>query len=369
MDKQIIELIQFLKNETRIELKSVAISNILALTGDKDGIEILISNFEILNAIVLLTTDKNFVIAKDACFCLINISAENSYACDALLKSSPSNSQNTGLIQIIIKNVLDPQSELSDFLLSVLSNITRCDNPELVENVVHIMLKIDNGIFHRLVAVFSKIDFNQRKQNLNYLAAVFSNISQSSTFRNIFGGSQNRLLQRLLPFINHESSVNRRGGITGLLKNMCFDSSLHEWLFSEEVDVLPFILLPLAGNEEFDDEINEKLPLELQFLEFNKKRESDPDIRIILLECLAQLCATRNGRTYLRSKGTYEILRELHKFEVSSEGDINALRACENVVDILIRTEDEIGHDNLKEVEIPSDIVEKIEKFNDLDDK
>jgi hypothetical protein len=169
----------------------------------------------------------------------------------------------------------------------------------------------------------------------------------------------------LLPFINHETSVIRRGGITGFLKNICFDSSLHEWLFSTEVDVLPYILLPLAGPEEFDDETNEKLPLELQFLESTKTREPDADIRAILLESLAQLCATRGGRNYLRDKCTYEILRELHKFEVSAEGDMKSLRACENVVDILIRTEDEIGHDNLKVVEIPEDMREKIEKMDD----
>jgi hypothetical protein len=243
----------------------------------------------------------------------------------------------------------------------VLANITRSE--ELIEKTIQNLLEIDGTIFDKLVAVFSKADFNQKNQHLNYLGAVFSNFSQSSTFRNLVASSQTRLLQRLLPFIYHETSVIRRGGITGLLKNICFDTSLHEWLFSADVDILPFILLPLAGPEELDDETNEMLPLELQYLEQDKKREQDPDIRIILLESLSQLCATRNGRTYLRKKGTYEILRELHKYEVSEEGDAKALKACEDVVDILIRTEDEIGHDDLKRVEIPDDVMEKIEKL------
>jgi hypothetical protein len=292
---------------------------------------------------------------------LINITAQNEAASEALLKASPSNQQGLGVLQIIAKYVLDANSQLSDPMLSVLCNITRSEL--LIEQVINTLLEIDNTIFDRLVGVFAKVDFNQKNQHLNYLAAAFSNFSQSSTFRNLVASSQTRLLQRLLPFINHESSVIRRGGITGLLKNICFDSSLHEWLFSTDVDLLPFILLPLAGPEELDDETNEMLPLELQYLEPDKKREQDPDIRIILLESLAQLCATRNGRMYLRKKGTYEILRELHRFEVSAEGDINALKACENVVDILIRTEDEIGHDNLKQVDIPDDVMEKIENL------
>jgi hypothetical protein len=273
------------------------------------------------------------------------------------------NKDATGLIQIILKKVLDPDTQITDQFLSILCNISRPEN--LVDKVMQSMLQIDENILDRLVAIFTKIDFNKHNQNLNYLAALFSNLSQTSTFRHLIVKSQTRLLQRLLPFVHHETSHIRRGGITGLIKNICFDSSLHEWLFSADVDVLPFILLPLAGPEEFDDETNEKLPIELQYLDATKTREADPDIRIMLLESLAQLCATRHGRNYLREKSAYEILRELHRFEMSAEGDKRALRACEDVVDILIKTEDEIGHDNLKQVEIPDEAMEKVEKLMD----
>jgi hypothetical protein len=228
------------------------------------------------------------------------------------------------------------------------------------------MLEIDSEILDRLVTAFTAINFNKKQQNLHYLAAIFSNLSQTSKFRELISTSTTRLLNRLLPFISHESSMIRRGGIVGLLKNICFDSSLHEWLFSADVDVLPFILLPLAGPEEFDEETNEKLPIELQFLDADKKREGDADIRTMLLESLAQLCATRSGRNYLRDKCAYEILRELHKFENTEEGDAKALRACEDVVDILIKTEDEIGHDNLKEMEISEEVREKVEKLMEV---
>lgn len=166
---------------------------------------------------------------------------------------------------------------MTDPLLSILSNITRHES--LVEGVLFSLLEIDENFLDRLVATFTKIEFNKHNQNLNYLAAVFSNLSQTSTFRSLVAKSQTRLLPRLLPFIYHESSLIRRGGIVGLLKNICFDSSLHEWLFSPDVDVLPFILLPLAGPEEFDDEINETLPIELQYLDAGKEREPDADIR------------------------------------------------------------------------------------------
>lgn len=55
----------------------------------------------------------------------------------------------------------------------------------------------------------------------------------------------------------------RKGGIVGLLKNICFDSSRHSYLL-EEIEILPIILLSLAGPEEYTDEENDKFPLELQ---------------------------------------------------------------------------------------------------------
>lgn len=292
---------------------------------------------------------------------LINVSASSESACEALLRSSPSCHEGTGLLQLILRNILDSESRLSDSFISILANITRLES--LVERVFQSLLEIDGNFLDRLVAVFTKIDFNKHQQNLHYLGPVFSNLSQTSAFRTLIAASETRLLQRLLPFVHHDESKIRRSGIAGLLKNICFDSTLHQWLFNEDVDVLPFILLPLAGPEEFDGETNEKLPVDLQFLDADKKREADPNIRITLLESLAQLCATRDGRNYLRDKGTYEILRELHKFENSDEGHPRALRACEDVVDILIKTEDEIGHDNLKQVDIPDEMVEKIEKL------
>jgi hypothetical protein len=56
------------------------------------------------------------------------------------------------------------------------------------------------------------------------------------------------------------------------------------------VDILPHLLLPLAGPEEFTDDEMEKLPPELQYLPECKVREADPDIRRMLLEALLQVC-------------------------------------------------------------------------------
>lgn len=62
---------------------------------------------------------------------------------------------------------------------------------------------------------------------------------------------------------------------------------------SDAVDLLPKLLLPLAGHEEFDEEDNDKLPIDLQYLGEEKTREQDPDIRKMLLEALTQVLLLR----------------------------------------------------------------------------
>lgn len=98
-----------------------------------------------------------------------------------------------------------------------------------------------------------------------------------------------------------------------------------------------------------------------QFLDSDKQREPDVDLRHMLLDCLSQLCATRKTREFLRSKGTYEILREYHKWETNKK----ALYYLENIVNILIRTEEEIGEDDLSKLEIPEHLNEKFEKYDE----
>ena len=99
------------------------------------------------------------------------------------------------------------------------------------------------------------------------------------------------------------------------------------------INVLPYILLPLAGPEELDLEVNssngisgmpshsypfkdqEKLPAALQLLPDTKKREPDEILRLAHVETLILLCATRAGREYLREHGVYEVIRALHLAE------------------------------------------------------
>jgi len=73
-----------------------------------------------------------------------------------------------------------------------------------------------------------------------------------------------------------------------------------------------------------------------------------------------QLCATRQSRELIRSKGTYFIIRELHK----AEKERTVRLACENLADLLIKKESEFGQENLHQVEVPAEVVPELEAMD-----
>lgn len=354
------EICQYLNPNIRLDLKAIALEHVLSVTGTTEGRELLLKLPDLLTRLIAMTQDSSTTISKHAALALINITADEPGTSAFLLISETQpkvGKYNYNLIHVCIRFIMDKESILADPCCMILSNMTRPQH--LVDRVVT-LIETSGYTWDSLVAAFTLKQYNNTGAKLHYLGPVFSNLSQSPSVRRYLMDRDRSVIQRLIPFTEYVDSLVRRGGIVGTLKNCCFDVENHEWLLSSEVDILSHLLLPLAGPEEFDDEDNDKLPINLQYLSETKQREPDVDIRIMLLEALAQLCATRKGREILRAQNTYIILREYHKWEQNK----NALLTCENVVDILIRTEEEIGLDNLKNVEVPSEYTEKFHKMD-----
>ncbi|KAH8417254.1 hypothetical protein KR222_007251 [Zaprionus bogoriensis] len=346
------ELIQFMQPNQRLDLKAVALTHVLSLTGSAEGKNAILSLDDMLMAIFGLTYDANPTVAKDAVLSLINLTAEEEGAVK-VFQLAKQVQPAFPIIDVAAKQICDEQAELADAWSMVLSNISR------VESLVHEILDTLEPSLQQLAKAFAQLNYNKKKSKLHYLAPIFCNLTQVPRGRELCCLPKYRLLEKLLPFASYEESVVRRGGTIGIIKNICFDSVYHDVILNEQDDILVAILQPLCGPEEFSDEENERLPIELQYLPESKTRECDPDLRKMLLECLLQLCATRKYRELLRAKGVYEILRELHKWEAKVGRDSDCLLACENVVDILIKKEDEIGLDNYKTVEVPKEHGEK----------
>lgn len=286
-------------------------------------------------SLISLLNDTTKVIAKDASLCLINISATDKGATTLInidikehcppLQKPPNN-----IVQEILQHIFNPNSAIADQCCMIFSNLSRYSH--LIKKIVDLMEDSCKSV-DDLINVFTKVDHNKNGCKLHYLGPVLSNLSQSHRVRMHILDRTKCVIQRLLPFTEYKDSLVRRGGIVATLKNCCFEEEFHDWLLSDEVDIVPRLLLPLAGNEEFDDEDNDKLPLDLQYLPEDKLREEDPDIRFMLIEALTQLVTKRQNREAVRDMNTYIILRELHKWET----DKKVITACEHLVNILIR--------------------------------
>nr|XP_018915455.1 PREDICTED: protein HGH1 homolog [Bemisia tabaci] len=364
-DNSYKELLTFLGPQNRRDIRLGALSILLKTTADIDGRQNWYKSCpEAIETLMICLQDADPVIAKSSFSFLINISSDRDGA-ELILKNefddTPSevkSCRTNSVLSQLFDNVLDPESVVADHASSILANLSRYPVPT---DQIHDFIQANEEKYslQNLVSAFTKINYNTAKCSLDTLAFFFANLSQSAKLRKMFLNRKENIIRSFLSFVGYEKSEIRKSGVVTLIKNCCFDQEHHEWLLSPEVEILPHLLLPLAGPEQFDDEDNEKLPVDLQYLPETKMREPNPSIRKCLLEALLKLCATKTCRTILRDCNTYIILRELHKWEKDSE----TLLACENVVDILIRTEEEIGIENLLEVEVPSDLKEKFEKL------
>nr|CAB3252703.1 protein HGH1 homolog [Phallusia mammillata] len=341
------ELLPFLQKSTRIEIKLTATRNVLALSASLEGRKFMIENRSILEAILRLTKDENALVVGDCYNTIVNLSSED-HVIDVILQSY-------NVVPEFLRVICDRESQFSHKACMILNNLTRFLNG--AEKVAEFLPNFDKDSeenvpdIDKLVEVFCISDYNKHKMSLNYIAPFLGNLCQLSKVRKIFLDPEKNRIQKLLPFLSHTSMI-RRGGISTLLRNCSFEYESHEWLLSDKVDLLSHVLLPLAGPEEFTDEENDSLPLDLQYLPSDKTREPDPDVRNILLDTLILLCADKPGRTYLKSKNVYLIIRELHKWvQQNKEDDVS--ETCEKLVQILISDEPDEGSENLLTCEIP----------------
>jgi|TARA_R110002003_G_scaffold127_9_gene11956 hypothetical protein len=188
-------------------------------------------------------------------------------------------------------------------------------------------------------------------------------------------------ITKIQVFTDHASHI-RRLGVASTIKNVAFLVPAHPVLLSNlnpdptlpppsiGANLLPYILLPLMGPEEYSDEDTEGMLDELQLLEPDKEREKDEEIMKTHLETLLLLSTTREGRDVLRKVKVYPIIRECH-LHVDHE---DVRDACDRVVQIIQRNEegeeedipDAVGGDSGRMVELKDDEEDEDDKIIDI---
>ncbi|KAM5313929.1 LOW QUALITY PROTEIN: protein HGH1 homolog [Glossophaga mutica] len=352
LEVEAAKLLPFLAPGARADLQEEATRHVLALTGSGPGRTLLARQEALLRALVDLAAAPAPAPARDAARALVNLAADPGLH-EPLLVAEP------GLPARLLGRALDPQWPWAEEAAAVLANLSREPAPcaSLMEALT--AAEQDESGLERLVRALCTPGYNARAP-LHYLGPVLSNVSQRPAARAFLLDPNRCAIQRLLPLTQYPDSTVRRGGVVGTLRNCCFEHRHHEWLLGPKVDILPFLLLPLAGPEEFSEEEMERLPVDLQYLPPDKQREPDADIRKMLIEAIMLLTATAQGRQQVRDQGAYLILRELHSWE--RESDVRV--TCEKLIQVLIGDEPERGMENLLEVQVPEDVECQLQRLD-----
>lgn len=206
-------------------------------------------------------------------------------------------------------------------------------------------LKSDQLLLNQLLDLFVKgADGSYNKNaDYDYLAYVFADLSKHAEVRQFFISAQDYdgviPLNKIKVFTEHQSDI-RRKGVASTIKNVAFDVPTHPaFLDEDQINILPYILLPITGNEQYDEEEMMGMLPDLQLLPPDKQRDADHNIVQTHVETLTLLTTTREGRELMRSINVYPIVRETH-LRVDDEG---VREACERLVQVLMRDEAEPG--------------------------
>ena len=227
----------------------------------------------------------------------------------------------------------------------LLANLAKYDELKdiiTVERPAPKELASNNRAIDQLLDLFVKgADGTYNKEaNYDYLSYLFADLAKHEEGRQYFLTRQEYdnvvPLTKLIVFTEHKSDI-RRKGVASTIKNVAFEIDSHsEFLAEDEINILPYLLLPITGNEEYDEEDTMDMLPDLQLLPPDKKRDPDPSIIQTHIETLMLLTTTRMGRDKLREIKVYPIIRETH-LHVENE---DVREACERLVQVLMRDEE-----------------------------
>lgn len=266
-------------------------------------------------------------------------------------------------LKFLVSSILNIKNTNADLMCILLTNLAKND---FINKILEFTIELNeeqkkifksNQVIDCLMDCFVKGYDRKLNEyaNYDYLSYFFADLSRYKQGRTYFITEQEYdqvvPLSKVLVFTEKYDDKIRREGVASTIKNSLFDTNSHMKLLNDEkINLLPFILLPLAGPEEIDEDEMFELPEELQLLPSDKKREPISGIICIHLESLLLLCTTKQGREYLREKQVYAIVRELHKaMDVEEVADL-----CDRVVQMLKRDEAPDSKE-IEEIESDSD--------------
>ncbi|CAK7240998.1 MAG: Protein hgh1 [Sporothrix thermara] len=333
MPTELEELVGFIGHENP-QIRLLAVENLVPYTTSQPSI-FKVNNLEPIHELKILVADHP-KIAEHALTILINLSGDAD-----VLKDLATDEKFLDLLFILLTRKEEPNANL---LAMLLANLAKWDG---LKDILHRKqdapegLGSDDRVVNQLMDLFVKgaEGAYNKHADYDYLSYFFADLAKHAEVRQYLVKRQDYddviPLTKIRVFTEHKSDV-RRKGVASTLKNVAFDIPSHPaFLAEDDINILPYLLLPLAGNESYDeDEMLAMLP-DLQLLPPDKQRDPDPTILQTHVETLTILTTTRPGRELMREVKVYPLIRETH-LRVEDE---DLRDACDRLVQVLARDE------------------------------
>ncbi|KAM0432816.1 hypothetical protein ACHAPT_004518 [Fusarium lateritium] len=358
MPTELEELVGFIAHPNP-QIRQVAVENLVPYSTAEPNI-FKDSQLQPIKHLKFLVRDHP-KIAEHAVTILINLSGDQE-----ILENIATDERFLG---ILFQLIVDPEEPNANLLAMLLANLAKWESfKDFLRRKQQAPKELgsDDLVLNQLMDLFVKGQDGSynKKADFDYLAYVFADLAKHADIRKHFLQAQKYddviPITKLKVFTEHKSDI-RRKGVASTIKNVAFETSSHPSFLSEdEIDILPYILLPIMGNEEYDvDESMDMLP-DLQLLPPDKKRDSDHKNIQTHVETLTLLTTTCEGRNLMRRVKVYPVIRETH-LRVEDEG---VQEACERLVQVLARDEADEDKDEGK-IEGANGQVQEIEDEDD----
>ncbi|KAI1478429.1 DUF383-domain-containing protein [Daldinia eschscholtzii] len=345
MPTELEELVGFIA-DPKPEIRALATEHLVPYSTSQPSIFKVDSLKPVKNLKLLIKDHPK--IAEHVITILINLAADRE-----ILESLATDEK---FLDEVLRQIIIATEPNANLLSMLLANLAKWDSIKRVltkKQPSPTELGSNDLVLNQLVDLFVKgADGSYNKNaDFDHLAYLFADLTKHAEIRQYFVQKQDYdgviPITKLKVFTEYKSNV-RRKGVASTLKNVAFDVPSHPLFLSEDdIDILPYVLLPIMGNEEYDEEEMMSMLPDLQLLPPDKQRDNDPNIIQTHVETLLLLSSTREGREHMRNVKVYPIIRETH-LRVDDEG---VRDACERLVQVLMRDEaDPDKADRVKEI-------------------
>ncbi|KAI8965757.1 DUF383-domain-containing protein [Daldinia sp. FL1419] len=345
MPTELEELVGFIA-DPKPEIRALATEHLVPYSTSQPNIFKADNSKPVKNLKLLIKDHPK--IAEHVITILINLAADRE-----ILESLATDDK---FLDEVLRQIIVAAEPNANLLSMLLANLAKWDSLKRLltkKQTSPAELKSNDLVLNQLVDLFVKgADGTYNKNaDFDHLAYLFADLTKHAEIRQYFVQKQEYdgviPITKLKVFTEYKSNV-RRKGVASTLKNVAFDVPSHPLFLSEDdIDILPYVLLPMMGNEEYDEEEMMSMLPDLQLLPPDKQRDDDPNIIQTHVETLLLLSSTREGRDHMRNVKVYPIIRETH-LRVNDEG---VRDACERLVQVLMRDEAEADEaDRVKEI-------------------